>query len=131
MIVWLHWLAKQPDASIVSVYFTGCVSLIFCILFVLTYTEILVVSCVAVGCSSCCVDGSLSFHRIPKEEKLRELWLNAIRCKHCQTTMFVDDISTLNCYQRLILPMDIFHSCLLQLLYKIIHSALILYQNER
>ena len=31
--------------------------------------EIIVVSCVVVGCTSRCVDGSLSFHRIPKEEK--------------------------------------------------------------
>ena len=35
--------------------------------------EIMVVSCVVVGCTSRCVDGSLSFYRISKEEKLSDV----------------------------------------------------------
>ncbi|KAK2193201.1 hypothetical protein NP493_14g07072 [Ridgeia piscesae] len=41
----------------------------------------MVVSCVVVGCTSRCIDSSLCFHRIPKEEKRRQLWLNAIKRK--------------------------------------------------
>ena len=45
----------------------------------------MVVSYVVVGCTSRCVDGSLSFHHFPIEEK-RQLWLNAIKRKHLAPT---------------------------------------------
>ena len=38
-----------------------------------------------VGCTSRCVDSSLSYHCIPIEEK-RQLWLNAIKRKHLAPT---------------------------------------------
>ena len=50
----------------------------------------MVVACVVVGCTSRCVDGSLSFHHIPKEEKRSDV--------NIAKTVFVDDISTLNRY---------------------------------
>ena len=62
---------------------TDKLAAIYVVLTIYSYTNIQLWWCRVLlwGCASRCVDSSLAFHRIPKEEKRRQLWLNAIKRK--------------------------------------------------
>ena len=62
----------------------AAIFVVFTLYFWLYEDTVMVVSCVAVGCTSRCVDSSLSFHHIPNEK--RQLWLNTIKPKHWAPT---------------------------------------------